>query len=162
MSVSAIVTAALTVTETVSDTFASTSDNTVTQNGLNTSFTIDANSTVPATKTAAYEVTLSSGTATIDLTALTGLANSSVTGSGLKVQAVIFKNKATNANVISIADGASNGYQLFGNGWLIELPPGGFVLGYLKDQSPDVGGSAKTIDVVGTGAQVLQVQFVMG
>lgn len=162
MAVSAVITAAITATETVADTFASASDNTVTYNGLNTSFTIDALSTVPATKQAAYEVTMADGAATIDLTALVGAAGAAVSGTGLKVQAVIFKNKATNANVISIADGASNGYQLFGNGWLIELPVGGFVLGYLKDLAPDVGGSAKTIDVSGTGSQVLQVQFVLG
>lgn len=162
MAVSAIITAAITATETVSDTFVSSSDNTLTYTGLNSSSTINSGTTVPATKHATYEVTLSSGTATIDLTALTGAAGATVTGSGLKVQAVIFKNKATNANVISIADGASNGYQLFGNGWLIELPVGAFVMGSLNDAAPDIGGSAKTIDVVGTGAQVLQVQFVMG
>lgn len=163
MAVSVTVAPTLTVVETPADTFLASSDNTLTYLMSNTAFTLDANSTPPATKQATYEVTMSSGAATIDLRALVGAAGSAVDGNGLKVQAVKFINKTGNANAITISEGASNGYELFGNGWTVTLPTAGsWIMAYLKDASPDVSASTKTIDVAGTDAQVLQVQIVMG
>lgn len=163
MAISVTIAPTITVVETPADTFLASSDNTLTYSMSNTSFVLDGTTTPPATKQATYEVTLSSGTATIDLRALVGAAGSAVDGNGLKVQAVKFINKTGNANAITISEGASNGYELFGNGWTITLPTAGsWVMAYLKDASPDVSGSAKTIDVAGTDAQVLQVQIVMG
>lgn len=163
MAVAVTITPILTAVETLADTFVSSSDNTVTYSLANTSVSLDANSTPPVTKQATYEVTMSSGAATIDLRALIGAANSAVDGNGLKVQAVKFRNKTGNANAITISEGASNGYELFGNGWTVTLPnAGSWIMAYLNDGSPDVSASTKNIDVSGTDAQVLQVQFVLG
>lgn len=160
MAITATYVSTLSIVETSGDTLVNSSDNTVTY-GLNTSLTLNAGSSAPATKQAAYEVTMSSGTATIDLTSLTGAFGATVTGSGLKVQAVKFKNKATNANAIRVKAGASNGYT-FGGTFDVTLPVGGEVTVYLAEGAADVSGSVKTIDVSGTGEQVLQVVLVMG
>lgn len=162
MSVSVTYASTLSVVEAYADTFVDSADNTVKFSGLNSSGTYTGASNYPCTKVAAYEKAMSAGAATIDLTALVGIANSAVSGSGLKVQFVKFKNKATNANAITIGEGASNGYELFGNAWSIILQPGQEILACLAEQAPDIGSGAKNIDIAGTGAQVLQVEFVMG
>lgn len=152
----------LTIQETVSDSYASSKDNTITLNGLNSTIVMDADSTPPVTKEAVFQKAMTAGAATIDLTALTGLNGASVTFTGLKVQSVKFRNKATNANDITITEGASNGYELLGNGFTLILKPGQEAQFYLNDAAPDVGGSAKTIDISGTGTQVLEVAMVAG
>lgn len=137
-------------------------DNTITINGLNRAEELTASTSVPVTKEVSGELTLSSGTGTIDLTALTGDNGEAVSFSGLKVQIAKFKNKSTNANSITIAKGASNGHTGFGANFSLTLPPAGEVTIWLDEASADVGGSDKTIDVSGTGAQVLQYQLVAG
>jgi hypothetical protein len=163
MAVSVTIAPVITVVETLADTFASSADNTVTYSMSNTSFVIDSGTTPPATKHATYEVTMTAGAATIDLRALVGAAGSAVDGNGLKVQAVKFINKTGNANAITIEEGASNGYALFGAGFTVTLPnAGSWIMAYLKDGSADISATDKTIDISGTDAQVLQVQFVLG
>jgi hypothetical protein len=105
---------------------------------------------------------MTAGAATIDMQALTGALGAVVDGTGLKVQAIKFTNKATNANTITIAEGASNGYELLGNGFTFTLPVGGSALFYLPEGTPDIGSSTSEMDVTGTGTQVLQVTMVMG
>lgn len=62
----------------------------------------------------------------------------------------------------TIVEGASNGYELLGNAWSIVLQPGQQFGAYLKDAAPDIGASAKTIDISGTGSQALDVVLVIG
>lgn len=162
MSVSAVVTSRLTVTETVSDTYVSASDNTLTFSGLDTNVTLNAGSDVPATTHAAWAVTMSGGAATIDLRAMTGANGAAIDGNGLKVQACKFRNKTDNANTITITEGASNGYALLGAGFTLDLTPGQWVQLFLNEDAPNVSGTDKTIDISGTGSQVLEVQFVLG
>lgn len=134
----------------------------ITHDQYNESLTLNSGSTPPATLCAFFLKALSSGSATIDLTALTGTNGASVDFSGLKVQVAKFKNPATNANSITVTVGASNGYLLAGAAWKAILAPGQSVTYQCNDASPDVGSSAKNIDVSGTGTQTLQVSLIAG
>lgn len=139
---------------------------TITVNGLDENgTTYTASTTPPVTKMAAYEVTLSSGSATINLAALTGLTSEeTVNGTGLKAQFIKLKNKSTNANAITVTKGASNGYGLDagGSSFTVVLSPGQSATFSLNDAAPDIASGARTWDVTGTGSQVLQIHVVMG
>lgn len=163
--VSAAYASSCSATVTFTGPFVSSSDPTALINGLNETGTLTASSTVPATKVAAYELTLSSGAGTINLAALPGItAEETVNGTGLKVQLLKLKNKSSNANKITVAKGASNGYGLCASGddWDVTLSPGQSNLTLGNDAAPDIASGARTLDVTGTGAQVLQVLVVMG
>ena len=143
-----------------------TGDATVTTNGLNTTATLNASSTPPATKYSAGRLTLSGGAGTIDLTSLpdrNGVA-AKVDLTGLKVSAYKLRSLSTNASNMIVGEGASNGYEVHGNGWTIRLTPGQEVVwkGVGAAGQPAVGSGAKTIDVTGTGSQVLEFEFVGG
>jgi len=162
MSVSAQYGSTLRVTETLPDALLSSTGNKVLHNGLDSEETFNATTTVPATTVSSFNKTMSSGAATIDLRALTGVNGAAIDGNGLKVQCAKFRNKTTNANNITIVGGASNGFLIFGTAGTITLPPGGEILLYLKDQSSDIDATHKTIDISGTGSQVLECLIVMG
>jgi hypothetical protein len=102
---------------------------------------------------------------TLDLTALPGrTADEVVDGTGLKLQLLILHNRSTNANKITITKGASNGIGLAASNdtWTLTLSPDQTVGLYLKDAGPDIDSTHKTIDVSGTGSQVLDYEIVMG
>jgi len=165
MSISVLYQSRIAVTKTFTGPYVSAVDPAILIDQLSTSETSTASSTIPVTKDSAYQLTLSSGTGTIDLTALIGVeGTASVDGTGLKVQYMKFRNLSTNANSITVAKGASNGYGLnaAGTTWSIPISPGQEILFKGNDSSPDVGSGAKTIDVTGTGSQVLEVAVVLG
>ncbi len=147
--------------DTAVDPFVSSSDQTVTQTHAKAA-TLNAGTTPPVTKQAAFKKTMTAGAATIDLRSLVGTNGAAVDGNGLKVQAFKFKNPSTNANSITITFGASNPYLLLGTDFLITLAPGQEVMGYLHDAAPDIASGAKEIDISGTLAQVLECYFLMG
>lgn len=152
----------LTVTETFTGEQISPGDNTVTINGLNETATYNASSAVPVTKQASFRLTLSAGTGSINLAALPGLTTEeTVVGTGLKVQFVKLRNLASNANSITVAEGASNGYAMLG-AFTITLAPGQSVLIDLNEAAPDVATGDRILDVTGTGSQILECLFVMG
>jgi hypothetical protein len=162
MAVSAVYTSKVTVTETLSDPYVDSGDNTVKHSGLDKSTTYNGASSVPVTKVATFAQALTAGAATIDLRALVGTNGGAVDGNGLKVQIAKFRAKADNANPITISEGASNGYELLGNGFTLDLKAGQEVTLFLNEAAPDISGSAKTIDLAGTGSQVLECEIVMG
>lgn len=166
MSVTLTYTSILAVVETLETNvpFASASDKTVTHNGLDQTLSgITAGTAAsPSTKVAAYQKALSAGAATIDLTAIPGVNGVTQDMSGLRVQFAKFRNPSGNANPITIGEGASNGYEMLGNGWTILLDPGCEILLYNPEASPDVAGAAKTIDLAGTGSQALDIILVAG
>lgn len=136
------------------------SNNQVTQTALNSQRTLTGtgNASQPAiTEAICGNLTLSGGSGTIDLGALTGLQGS-VNLTGLKVQVMKFINPSTNANKITITKGATNGYGLGTDGstFTVPLHPGGEFTYYCNEGTPDVGSGAKTFDVTGSGSQVLQ------
>lgn len=112
--------------------------------------TLNSSSAAPVTKVYSDEITLTAGAATIDLTSLTGFAATSASWSGLKVQAIILSTNANNTAAVTFSEGASNGYEALGNGWTITIGASGksgTAMFYLNEGAPDVGSSAKTIDV---------------
>ena len=141
---------------------ASASDKTVTHSGFNSSQSLNASTVVPVTKCAYLEKALSSGAGTIDLTAVTGTGGMTVDMTGLKVQVLKIKNKTTNANPITIAKGATNGWTGFGSAWTVTLAVGQEVTFFGNDATPDVSSTVKVLDLSGTGSQVLEVAIVAG
>lgn len=123
--------------------------------------------TSPAvSKKANFKVTLTAGAAVIDLTALPDVAGNQ-NFSGLKVQAIKFRNLS--ANAITVGKGASNGLGLLASdaAWTIPIPPAlagvpGEVVLVLPEGTPDVDSTHKTIDVTGTGTDVLNCTIVGG
>lgn len=78
-------------------------------------------------------------------------------------QAILLKNDAANGT-ITVSKGASNGYGLDAGGADFDIPvaPGAALVMYFDDELPDVSGSAKTLDLAGTGTQSLQVALAAG
>ncbi len=110
-------------------------------------YTFSAGTTIRVVQTTA---TMTSGAVTIDMTAAPYSG-----GTTVPIRA-FFLNPASNANSITIAKGASNGYTGFGSAFSITLAPGESCgLNALTALS----GSVKTLDVTGTGSQVLVVQI---
>lgn len=137
----------------------------VTANQLTEDLALTSSTTPPVTKHGGGELTMSTGTGSIDLTAVPGLTSEeTVVGTGLKLQALKLRNKSTNANIITVAKGASNGYGLDASAtdWDVTLSPGQEVTFYLDDAAPDIASGARILDVTGTGSQVLEYHAVMG
>lgn len=157
------------VLTTLSGNFINSGDNTVTEDAITLDKTAEnallSSTTPPVTKSAMTAKALSSGTASIDLTAMANDSDgTTVDFTGLKVQALMLKNPSTNANKITITKGASNGYgtDAAGGSWTEVLDPGAQVLKYIPDSAPDVGSGAKAFDITGTGAQILHIGVVAG
>src|ERR1041384_4058255 len=132
MSVSVSYNFGVTVRETLSTGVAGSSSPVIVFSAYNESGTLNASSTVPATKHVQYLLTLSSGAATINLASLTG-ANGTIDATGLRVQMIRVKNLG--ANAMTFAEGASNGIALACGTFIV--PAGGIVQMLLNDASPD-------------------------
>ena len=153
----------LTATQTLGDTYVSTTKSTFVLNGLDSSETYNASSSPGAvTKIATFEQALTSGNATIDLRALIAAAGSVIDGNGLKVKFIKLRGNAANANAIVVVPGASNGYNLFGTTFKVTLEPTQEILAYLANAAVAIDATHKTIDLTGTGSQVLEVAVLMG
>jgi hypothetical protein len=164
MSVSVAYQAKVAVTETLEANVPATptGSRSVVHSAWDSTKTLKNDSTPPATKVAAFEQALTGGAATIDLTALSGTNGAAVVGTGLRVQVLRVRAPATNGNPITIAKGASNGYDGLGASFSHTLVPGGEATFFLNDAGGDIGAGNKTLDLVGTGSQVLQVEAVLG
>jgi hypothetical protein len=161
--VSAAYSSSMNVTETFS--IANAADNSILVTSISETGTLTASTTIPATVQSQFSVTLSSGTGSINLAAIPGLnASETIDATGLKLQLFKFANPITNANTITVAKGASNGYGLSAAGgtWSVILSPGQSVMVFSQDVAPDVASGARVIDVTGTGSQVLNVGVVLG
>jgi hypothetical protein len=141
---------------------AGATDRTVKHSLLNKSVTLNAASTPPVSKVAAFEKALVGGAATIDLTALVGTNGAAVDGTGLKVRAIKIIAKDTNANPITITKGLTNGYALAGNTFNWPLSARQEQVFYGDDSTPVVAAGAKTLDLAGTGTQSVTVIVVLG
>lgn len=140
---------------------ATDSDRTLRWDGINTELTLNASSTPAVTKFVRMDQALTAGSATIDLTSLTGANDESVTFSGLKVQVAKFKNKSGNAEM-TIKFGVANPYNLLGASWTLKLADGAEITIYIPEGAPDVAGGAKDIDISGTDSEELEVQLFAG
>jgi len=150
------------VTETLEANAGALSDAVVKHTEYNTVQALTASTTPPVTKVASFEADLTAGSGSIDLTALTGTNGATVDGTGLKVQAIKFKAKSANANPLTIAVGAANGYELLGANFEVALQADQEITVYGNDATPDVGAAAKIFDLTGTGSQGLEVIVVLG
>lgn len=110
--------------------------------------TLNASSTPPATKTYSDEIQLAAGAATLDLQALDRGDLTDADFTGLKVQVAIFYAHSTNTDTVTIADGAANGYEIFGdaNGQ-VTLNPGDIIVQYCTDTLDDVAAADSEIDL---------------
>ena len=114
----------------------------------------------PATVFSGAGYALVAGALSLDLRAIRTVAGGTGDGNGLKVQGFYFKNLG--ANVMTITDGASNGYLLLGTDGLVTVPPGGWIVMSLADASADVDATHKTIDIAGTLVQTFEFAVIMG
>lgn len=168
MSISVVIRQHCIVTETLEGEYVSDEDATVTIDGVNGTGTetLTASTTPPATKQSCFDIALSAGAVTINLASLPGLNGEAgaVDGTGLKVQSITLKNKASNANAMTITEGASNGHPTLGSSFSVTLLPGQSIQLFNDgvDVGTDIAAGDRTIDVAGTGAQVLAVHVVMG
>ena len=153
---------ALQTTEVLETSVPAAGDASLLHNGYDTAVDVGAASSPPVSKCAFFEQALSDAAATIDLTALVGSNGAAVDGTGLRVQFLKFRNKAGNANVMSLAIGAANGYDGFGAGFKITLAPGAEQLVRTLDGGSDISGTNCELDLAGTGAQVAEMAIVMG
>lgn len=132
----------------------------ITHTDYNESGTYNAGTTPPMTTCAHFLATLSSGSLTVDLRALTGTNGASTDLNGLKPQIIRIKNLG--ANTLTIKKGASNGHNAFTatDGFVVQ--PGGHVQIFTNDNTDDVDGTHKTWDLTGTGAQTSEWTIVGG
>lgn len=122
-----------------------------------------ASTSVPATKHVLITGTLIAGAATIDLTNMTdGALTKDFTG--LKVQIFKFTNPDTNSSTITVTDGATNGYSIFGDASGQVTFPLGMTLGFTApDVLADVSSTVKTIDLSSSDVDAsYTVQIVAG
>jgi hypothetical protein len=161
MSVIATYRSDLAVAETLTENVSLMSDKTVTH-AMNTSKTLNGTSTPPATLVASGALTLSDGDGTIDLTAVIGTNGVAVDGSGLRVQSMKIRGKLGNANPITVAIGAENGYDGFGAAFGISLVATAEQLLYTADAGNNISGTNKILDVTGTGSQILEYAITFG
>jgi hypothetical protein len=151
------------VSETFTGGYVNPSANTITLNGLSETITLNGGTTPAVTVQSEFQQALTAGAATIDLTTLPGLTSQeTVNGNGLTVQFLKLRNLATNANSITIVKGASNGYALLGSAMSITLAPGQSLTLNGNAATPAISSTAKTLDLTGTGSQILEVVVVMG
>lgn len=141
---------------------AADSNRMVTHNGYDQVKYLNASSTPPVTDVASGEQAMTAGAATLNLAAIAGGYGTTKNFTGLKVQTAKFRNKSTNAAVITISEGASNGYALLGASWLIRLLPGQEITLYGNDATPDVAAADRTIDIAGTGTEILEYHITAG
>jgi hypothetical protein len=146
--------------ETIADGDISTSLNTVTHNAFDESNALNSGTTPPITKCAFFLGALTTGAKTIDFTSLESTNGAIISGSGLKVQAIRFKNLGENAMTFTF--GAANPYLLAGADWKVTLAQNQHVTFYGNNATPDISGSAKNIDVAGTGSQTFECSILMG
>lgn len=163
MSVSAAAIIQLNVTETVGTDaagYASSNRNSVQFTGGRKEETLTGSTTPAVTTHAVGAQALSAGAATIDLRTLTGLNGVAVDLNGLKPRYILLHN--TGANSMTAAKGASNGYTGLGSAASIEIKAGCRALIEFGENGTAVSNTVKTLDVTGTGAQVLKYQIVAG
>lgn len=109
------------------------------------------------------KLSLTAGAATIDLTAIPGhLTAATITMNGLRVVGAYFFAPSTNAGAsITVAKGGTNGYELQSTHATIITKSCENYFNF-GSRLTAVGGSAKTLDITGTGTDQLWYILVAG
>ena len=162
MSVSVEYASKITVAETLATNTGSApaASRVVTHTDYNEASTYTASTTPPVTTCAHFLQALSGGTATVNLTSLTGTNGATVNLNGLKVQMLRVKNLG--ANNLTIVPGAANGIDLLGAASSITILPGAHAQFFFNDASPDVAAADCTLDLTGTTTQTSEWTIVAG
>jgi len=134
------------------------SQQTIDLSAFDDTFSLNADSTPPATICVFKVVPLVAGAYTIDLTTITGTNGVVQDMTGLRVQDIRVKNLG--ANDMTFAPGASNGISL--SCGTFTVPPGGISMFHLNDAAPDVASGDRTIDVTGTLVQEFELSILAG
>ena len=128
--------------------------------------TLNASSTVPATKVFSDNLVLAGGDQTLDLTALTGAASTTVNFTDLKVQLVALAASTSNATAVTVTGGAANPYNILGEtnatSDKISIPPGGSLVLYHHDGTEDVSGTKKNVRFQGGVNENINIILVAG
>lgn len=128
--------------------------------------TLSPTTTPPVTKPFTDNVSLVGGTKTLDLTALTGPASTTIDFTGLKVQLIALQCPTGNTLPILVQKGAANAYNLLGadnaSAETIEVLPGDDVLIRRYDTLEDVDATHKDIKFTGNGTETINVGLVAG
>jgi hypothetical protein len=154
----------LQVTETLEGNAPFASSKTVTHSSQNRSLNLAGDTVPPVTKFASKRLALTAGSATLDLTALNGWGTNgtNVDATGLKLQLLRIRNPAGNTTAMTLELGASNGYEAFGTAWSLDIPVNGLFHFEFMDGTPDVGPTAKSIEITGTGSEILEIEMTFG
>ena len=134
----------------------------VVHSGFNLAGTVlNSSSTPPVTMTSYQTYTMTAGAFIIDLRALLGVNDEVQDANGLKLQTIIIRNKSGN-NAITIGEGATNGYPIWGAGNDLIVPADSEMGMNFNETLADVSATDKTIDVAGTGTETFDVGICLG
>ena len=107
-------------------------------------------------------VALTAGTATLDLTNVSDKGGNTIATTDLKVRMIYARPTTTNTGALTLTEGSSNGYELFGSGWTIALTAGQEFVAFCDSDTPDVTASTCEIDLSGTGTESIDLLIVFG
>ena len=134
--------------------------------GFDDSASLTSATTPNVTLAALAEITLTAGAATIDLTSVSDVNGVTKNFNALKIRCIKFRAKSTAIHAFTIAKGASNGFTGLGASFSVTLPAnaagGAWVSFYDAGGGTAVSGTVKTLDISGTGTDVLQVAIYGG
>jgi hypothetical protein len=128
---------------------------------INQTVTLTDSTTPPVQAAWGGLVSLSAGTVTLDLTALTRTGQSALDLTGMSVIAFVFRNLG--AAVMTIEGAVTNPYELFGSvDGEVVVSAGGMVQVYQGAGLAAVAGAVKAITVAGTGTQQFALVLAAG
>lgn len=124
--------------------------------------------TVPVSRYSAGLYTLSgsgSGEETVDLTDLAG-TQANVDGTGLKINGMRLRTSGDNTAAVTVGPAAVDGYEPFGAGVSIDVPPGAEFTFRFEDQLDDIsdtsGSSAKNLLLSGNADDTIYIELLLG
>lgn len=127
-----------------------------------TSLVLNDTSTPPVTAMGVAQVNMTAGAATLDLTAIATTDGRTVNLNALKVRTVKITALGTNANPVTVAKGAANGYTGFGASFSETVRVGGETVKYDGGNGVAVDATHKTLDLTGTLAEGVLIEFTAG
>jgi len=121
-------------------------------------------SSTPAVNSCAFgEYQLSSGSATIDLTAARHLTGQTVNASSCPIVGLIVKTPVGNGAAITLAKAGSNGHTGLGSAFSLRFDPKDHLQKHLAGNTVLVSSTDKALTLTGTGSSdKLQVGFLFG
>ncbi|HEY1067231.1 MAG TPA: hypothetical protein VGE52_14015 [Pirellulales bacterium] len=133
--------------------------------GWDADISLNGSTTPKAEQLICTKVTLSGGAATLDLTNITQVDGNGFDATGKKLVGYRFQNP--NNNPVTVAPGASNGYDFAGAGKDVDVPAFEEIAGkpYKLGQAPSravVASGDRTLDFTGTGADSILVTLTFG